>query len=81
LSFAKTIEPDNQAVVKRLQRVEAARQAGKPSIPSTIEEECLTNPLLRWDAPRVIEQAHELGAADAEPEAVFAAIRRARDHF
>jgi hydroxyacylglutathione hydrolase len=81
LTFAKQIEPDNQAVVKRLARVEAARGAGKPSIPSTIEEECLTNPLLRWDAPRVIEQAHELGAANPEPEAVFAAIRRARDHF
>jgi hydroxyacylglutathione hydrolase len=81
LMFAKKIDPENLDVVNRLQRVEAARRAGTPSVPSTIEEECLTNPLLRWDAPRVIEKANELGATSAEPEAVFAAIRRARDHF
>lgn len=81
LMFAKKVDPENLDVVNRLQRVEAARRAGTPSVPSTIEEECLTNPLLRWDAPRVIEKANELGATSAEPEAVFAAIRRARDHF
>lgn len=81
VAFAKTIEPTNTDVMKRLERVAAARSAGKPSIPSTIEEECLTNPLLRWDAPRVIEKARALGATNTEPEAVFAAVRSARDHF
>jgi hydroxyacylglutathione hydrolase len=81
LAFAKTIEPDNRAVAERLARVDELRRAGKPSIPSTIEEECATNPLLRWDAPRVIEKARALGASSDEPEAVFAAVRRARDKF
>jgi hydroxyacylglutathione hydrolase len=81
LSFARKIEPDNADVTRRAQVVDEARSHGKPSIPSTLEDECKTNPLLRWDAPRVIEKARELGAESAEPEKVFAAIRRARDTF
>jgi hydroxyacylglutathione hydrolase len=81
LSFALTIEPDNADVKQRLARVNEARKAGQPSVPSTIEDERKTNPMLRWDAPSVIERAMQLGAASGEPEQVFAAIRRARDRF
>jgi hydroxyacylglutathione hydrolase len=81
LAFARKIEPENEAVVRRLERVEEARRAGQPSLPSTIEEERQTNPLLRWDVPGVVERARELGAEGGEPERVFAAIRRARDTF
>jgi hydroxyacylglutathione hydrolase len=81
LKFAQRVEPENQRVAERAARVAQARREGKPSIPSTIEEECETNPLLRWDAPGVIEKARELGVASDEPEQVFAAIRRARDIF
>jgi hydroxyacylglutathione hydrolase len=81
LAFARKIEPDNLDVTARIEQVEALRRAGKPSLPSTIDEECRTNALLRWDAPRVIEKAQELGATSADPEHVFAAIRRARDTF
>ena len=81
LNFAAKIEPDNLDVKRRLAAVEKLRAAGKPSIPSTLEEECKTNPLLRWDAPAVIEKARQLGAASKDPVAVFAAMRRARDGF
>lgn len=81
LSFAAKIEPGNPDVKRRLAEVEKLRAADKPTIPSTIEEERRTNPMLRWDAPSVIEKAQQLGAASAEPVAVFAAIRRARDGF
>lgn len=81
LKFAERVEPKNTRVTERAAKVAEARRAGRPSIPSTIEEECATNPLLRWDAPAVIEKARELGVASDEPEQVFAAIRRARDVF
>ncbi len=81
LSFASKVEPDNAQVKARAARVAEARSRGRPSVPSTIGEECETNPLLRWDAPRVIEKARELGVKDGEPEGVFAAVRRARDVF
>jgi len=81
LSFALTIEPDNADVKERLARVDEARNAGQPSVPSTIEDERKTNPMLRWDARSVIQKAKQLGATSAEPEQVFAAIRRARDRF
>jgi hydroxyacylglutathione hydrolase len=81
LGFAAQIEPGNPAVAERGKRVAALRQAGKPSVPSTIEEERATNPLLRWDAPAVVQKARELGAASGDGVEVFAALRRARDGF
>ena len=81
LGFALTIEPDNADVIQRVARVNERRLAGEPSVPSTIEDERKTNPMLRWDAPSVIEKAKQLGAPNGEPEHVFAAVRRARDRF
>jgi hydroxyacylglutathione hydrolase len=81
LAFARKMEPGNADVTARQQKVAELRRAGQPSLPSTIAEECRTNPLLRWDAPRVIEKAQELGVTSTEPESVFGAIRRARDFF
>lgn len=81
LGFAAKIEPGNQAVEERAKRVAALRQAGEPSVPSTIEEETATNPMLRWDAPGVVQKARELGARSGDGAGVFAAVRRARDGF
>jgi hydroxyacylglutathione hydrolase len=81
LAFAQKIEPDNAAVGVRAKRVDDLRKVGSPSVPSTIEEECATNPLLRWDVAGVIKKARELGATSGEAEQVFGAIRRARDSF
>lgn len=46
------------------------------SVPGTLAEERATNVMLRWDDPAVMAWA---GADD--PDAVFAAVRRARDRF
>ncbi|HKP57438.1 MAG TPA: hydroxyacylglutathione hydrolase [Polyangiales bacterium] len=81
LNFALTIEPDNADVKQRLAQVNELRKAGEPTVPCTIEDERKTNPMLRWDAPAVIEKAKQLGAPSAQPEHVFAAVRRARDRF
>jgi len=49
LAFAAAIEPGNHDVRARIERVKALRNAGRPSVPSTIGEECATNPFLRCD--------------------------------
>ena len=45
--FAVAVEPDNQALAERLRRVEAARQRGEATLPTTIAEERATNPFMR----------------------------------
>jgi hydroxyacylglutathione hydrolase len=47
LRFAAHIEPENQAVKERAQKVAELRARGEPSIPSTLAEERATNPFLR----------------------------------
>ena len=69
------------AIAERLARVRERRAHGKPSVPSTLEEECATNPFLRWDAAPVIAKALTLGASSDSPVDVFAALRRAKDTF
>lgn len=81
LAFAADIEPDNPAIAARRAEVEALRAQGLASVPTTLGDELLVNPFLRWDVPEVIARAKVLGAASEEPVDVFAALRRARDVF
>jgi hydroxyacylglutathione hydrolase len=81
LQFAAFVEPDNEAIKARQAAVKALRAEGKPSLPCTMGDEQATNPFLRWDEPTVIEKAMSLGAASAEPAAVFAALRKAKDTY
>lgn len=45
--FALAIEPDNAALVARMEQVDAARAADEPTVPTTIGLERATNPFLR----------------------------------
>ena len=45
--FAVTVEPDNAALTARLAVVEAARERGEPTVPTSIGAERATNPFLR----------------------------------
>lgn len=45
--FALTVEPANQALQARMAEVVAAREAGRPTVPSTIALERATNPFTR----------------------------------
>jgi hydroxyacylglutathione hydrolase len=53
--FALAIEPDNAALVARMEQVDAARAAGEATVPTTIGLERATNPFLR------ARDAEELG--------------------
>ena len=45
--FALTVEPENAELAARMARVEAARQTGEATVPTTIALERATNPFIR----------------------------------
>jgi hydroxyacylglutathione hydrolase len=76
IGFAKSVEPQNAALAARENRDRALRQAGKPTVPSTMREEKATNPFLRCSEPAVVESVNKyLGKRVSDPVRVFAAIR------
>jgi hydroxyacylglutathione hydrolase len=76
IGFAKNVEPGNKALDAREARDRKLREAGKPTVPSTMREEKATNPFLRCAEPAVVESVNKyLGARVSDPVRVFAAIR------
>lgn len=45
--FALTVEPENQALLQRMEQVEKAREQGTPTVPTSIALERATNPFMR----------------------------------
>jgi hydroxyacylglutathione hydrolase len=76
--FAATIEVDNPQLMSRITAVEAARSVGKPTVPSKLSEEKLTNPFLRADQAAL---KAAVGMAQASDSEVFAEVRRRKDRF
>lgn len=74
--FAVSIDPENAALAARAERVQEARAAGRPTVPTTMADELATNPFLRADDPGL---AAALGMESAAPAAVFAHLRRRKD--
>jgi hydroxyacylglutathione hydrolase len=82
IGFAKAVEPGNPALERREERDRRLREAGRPTLPSTLGEEKATNPFLRCREPAVIDSANKyLGARVADPVQVFAAIREWKNRF
>ncbi len=82
LRFAHAVEPDNPRLSERLAEVTRWREAGRISLPSSIELELATNPFLRTDAPGVIAAAaNRAGESLDEASAVFASLRAWKDKF
>jgi hydroxyacylglutathione hydrolase len=61
--FAVTVEPDNAALVARLEAVREARARDEPTVPFTLAEELQTNPFVR------AQTAAELGRRRALKDA------------
>jgi hydroxyacylglutathione hydrolase len=82
IGFAKAVEPDNRSLAAREARDRKLRDAGRPTLPSTLGEEKATNPFLRCREPAVVESANKyLGSRVADPVRVFAAIRDWKNRF
>ena len=76
LRFASTVEPDSEAIRSRILWARALRQAGRPTVPSTMGDERATNPFLRVHVPAVASR-HGGGS----PAEVLGAVRQAKDDF
>ncbi len=79
LRFAAHVEPENDDVKRRAAEVDAARAAGKVTVPGTLGEELLTNPFLRTAS---VELRKTLGvSADADAATALGQTRAAKDSF
>ncbi|MFZ3017766.1 MAG: hydroxyacylglutathione hydrolase [Gallionella sp.] len=81
LRFALACEPDNPAIQRRIEATRQLRNAGQPSLPSTIALEKATNPFLRCDSEGILRTLQARGLADTSELAVFTALREWRNHF
>lgn len=82
LCFAHELEPANAEIAAKLERVRAQRREGKPSVPSTIGEEKLTNPFLRSES-RELRRTLQKRFPDLSADAVtvFAKTRELKDTY
>ncbi len=76
--FALSVEPDNQALQDKLQRVAVLRSNNEPTVPSTIQEEIATNPFFRTDSLSIQKT---LGLVGADALSVFTELRKRKDVF
>jgi hydroxyacylglutathione hydrolase len=82
LAFSLAVEPGNETARQHLDTTRQARQAGKPSLPSTIGLERKINPFLRCGVATVAAAASAHCGRDLSDEvAVFAELRKWKDHF
>jgi hydroxyacylglutathione hydrolase len=78
IKFAQTIDPDNTALEARAARAAKQVASGVPTIPTSIDEEKVTNPFLRADVPEI---AAAVGLAGKPPAQVFAEVRARKNKF
>ena len=86
LRFAVAAEPDNPAVAERLKQAQAARERGEATVPSTLADEKLTNPFLRYQQPGIVQTLREhqrltADHSDNDAVAAFAALREWKNSF
>ena len=82
IRFARTVDPDNLDLADRERDVRAARDAGTPSLPSTITTELDTNPFLRVHRPEIAAAAaRHANRLLATPVDAFAVLREWKNRF
>lgn len=80
LRFAREVEPYNEALAARLEAAESTRAEGRPTVPSTIDQELETNPFLRCHQSAVIAAAEKWSGLDVPTDVdVFTIIRSWKD--
>jgi hydroxyacylglutathione hydrolase len=78
--FALSVEPGNEHLQKRAAEIMAKRSHGKPTVPSKMGEEKMTNPFLRADLSEEIRTNVGVTEGDSDADA-FGKVRRAKDTF
>ncbi|OGT37110.1 MAG: hydroxyacylglutathione hydrolase [Gammaproteobacteria bacterium RIFCSPHIGHO2_12_FULL_38_14] len=82
LQFAKIVEPENEKIVSRINKINTIRAQTLPSLPSLLFEEKETNPFLRCHIKTVIKSAEKYANRTLNsPVEVFSVIRKWKDSF
>ncbi|WP_426699786.1 hydroxyacylglutathione hydrolase [Rhodanobacter sp. Col0626] len=78
--FARTVDPGNAELQKRIREVAELRANLQPTLPVSLASELATNPFLRVDTAAVADWCMHHGAGD-DRVARFAALREAKNGF
>lgn len=76
LKYGLAVEPNNEAIQKKLDWAKKARETQTPTVPSSIAEEKQTNPFMRVDATSVMEHAKA-----TDPIETMRSLRKEKDNF
>lgn len=80
--YALAVDPSNDALKARVANAQRQRQAGVPTLPTTIADECACNPFLRTRASALQQAAEQRsGRAQLAPAEVFATLRAWKDVY
>lgn len=82
LQFARHVEPGNSACVEYARWCQDQREAGRPTLPSTIGLERTVNPFLRLDSHELLGSlARHAGRSPSSRDDAFALLRQWKDGF
>lgn len=80
LGFAQWVEPESEAIKRRIEDCHIDLDADIPTVPSGLHEELATNPFLRTNEPGVIAAAQKWAGKPLENSTeVFTALRQWKD--
>lgn len=81
-TFARHVDPKNNALVARAKAITLACAHGQPTVPVMLAHEKQTNPFLRLDSPAIQSAVTGyLGQPPADSVATLAALRQWKDGF
>jgi hydroxyacylglutathione hydrolase len=81
LRFAGAVEPSNAALAQYTSACVARREAGQPTLPSSIAMERAINPFLRCSEPDVVQAAQNQGALGTDAVSVLATLREWKNRY
>lgn len=81
LRFAQAVEPGNAELAAYQRHCLSLREQGKPTLPTSIDQERLVNPFLRSRRPDLVAAAHRFDASAGDDATVFAALRQWKNQF
>jgi hydroxyacylglutathione hydrolase len=80
LGFARWVEPESEALMRRIKAEQLKRKNGEPTLPSSLQLELQTNPFLRTQVPSVVAAAEKtVGKALTDHAEVLKVIREWKD--
>jgi len=82
IQFAKTVDPTNPALVKRLREVDECVAIFRPTLPVSLQTEFLTNPFLRANTKEIIQSVQKHWNIEQNDEVtIFSHLREWKNQF